>query len=181
MILEELTADEMTAVEKIGLVRQFKAGSKIIEQGKAGASFFLILSGKADVRMQTSKGEERKLVRLDPCAVFGEVCFLGVQSRSASVVAVTDCTMLEFERDDFVRLMNLRPAIGMKVYKGMAQELARRLAKTDETLKDAIVWESGAMSSNPDLNREINMATRLKKTLSAVNRAKVNDPWGGAR
>jgi len=180
MILEELSADEMNAVEKIGKIRNFKAGNVIIEQGKGGASFFLILSGRADVRMKIPNGEERRLVRLDPCEVFGEICFLGVQSRSAGVVAVTDCTMLEFERDSFVRLMTLRPSIGMKVYKGMAQELARRLAKTDEELKDTIIWAIGELSQDPNLTREIDIMSRLKKTLSTAKRSKTRDPWADA-
>ena len=76
--------------------------------------------------------------------------------------------------------MTLRPSIGMKVYKGMAQELARRLAKTDEELKDTIIWAIGELSQDPNLTREIDIMSRLKKTLSTAKRSKTRDPWADA-
>ncbi|MFH0880314.1 MAG: cyclic nucleotide-binding domain-containing protein, partial [Lentisphaerota bacterium] len=96
--------------------------------------------GKVEVRKSIGDRKYKKLVELGPCGLIGEVCFLGVQFRSANVVAIEDTTTLEFERADFEKLVEENPLIGMKVYRGMAQELAQRLVRVDEELKDAITW-----------------------------------------
>ncbi|MDD5678590.1 MAG: cyclic nucleotide-binding domain-containing protein [Kiritimatiellae bacterium] len=140
MIFDDLTPEEMQAVEKLAKVRVYRQGSLIIEEGKAGVSFFLMLSGRVEIRKRIAGGQYKKLIELGPCGVFGEVAFLGVESRSASVIALRDCEVLEFDGKETKRFMNEKPAIGLKLYRGMARELARRLAKSDEDIKDAIVW-----------------------------------------
>ncbi len=76
----------------------------------------------------------------EPLLNIGEIGFLGVQNRTASVVALDDVEVMEFDRDAFTRLLEAHPAIGMKTYRGIAEELARRLSQSDEDLMDAISW-----------------------------------------
>ena len=169
MILDGLTPAEMEAVEKIGQVRAFKQGELIIEEGKAGATFYLLLSGRVEIRKRLSGGHYKKLVELGPCGVFGEVAFLGVESRSASVIALQDCEALEFDRSETERFMNNNPAIGLKLYRGMARELAGRLAKSDDDMKDAIVWAMGDVKANPLPNSEnIDIPAASKLTLAPI-------------
>ena len=87
--------------------------------------------------------KHKKLAELGPCDVIGEVGFLGGQSRSASVVAMTDCEVLEFQKDKLEGFLIQSPALGLKIYRGLAKELARRLARSGESLLDAIVWGMG--------------------------------------
>ena len=181
MNLEELTADEMNAVERIGQVREFAAGSCIIEKGATGSSFFLILTGDADVRMALKNGKYRSLIKIGPCGVFGEMCFLGVEKRSATVMATTDCKLLEFERADFVRLMTDQPSIGMKVYRGMAQDLARRLATSDESLRDALAQTQGELGMWPGASLRIGAPTSPRRPANVVQkRPTKSDPWSDA-
>lgn len=167
MILDGLTPAEMEAVEKIGKVRSFKQGAPIIEEGKAGTTFYLLLSGRVEIRKRLSGGHYKKLAELGPCGVFGEVAFLGVESRSASVIALQDCEALEFDRVETERFMNENPAIGLKLYRGMARELAWRLAKSDDDMKDAIVWAMGDVKSHPLTGAEyIDIPAASKLTLA---------------
>ena len=153
MILHDLTSAEMTAVEATGTPCSFGRGELIIREGDAGSSFFLILAGRVEVRKNIDRDKYRKLVDLGPLDIFGEVCFLGVDSRSASVIAMADGTQcLEFQRDRFEQLMNRQPAIGFKLYRAMARELAQRLANVDADLKDALVWALGDMKTSVDAN-----------------------------
>ena len=50
MILDGLTPEEMQAVEKLATVSVYKQGSLIIEEGKAGTTFFLLRSGRVEIR-----------------------------------------------------------------------------------------------------------------------------------
>lgn len=77
-------------------VRWFPAGSYIIEQGEAGKSLFLIVSGEVQVAEEQIQGELRALRRLGPGEFFGELALVSEQPRSAHVIAVDTVTCLIF-------------------------------------------------------------------------------------
>ena len=140
MFLQCLSPDEIAQIESIGSVKTYSKGYHLIEEGMVGSSFILILSGTVEVRKGMRGGKYKCLVELGPCDLIGEIGFLGVESRTASVVALDDVEVMEFERDVFTRLIEEHPRIGMKAYRGIAEELARRLSQSDEELMDAISW-----------------------------------------
>lgn len=140
MFLNCLNPDEIALMERIGVVKQHPKGFHLIEEGGGGTSFILILGGTVEVRKGLRGGKYKKLVELGACDLIGEVGFLGVPSRTASVVALEDVEVMEFEREAFVRLIESNPTIGMKAYRGIAEELAHRLSQSDEELMDAISW-----------------------------------------
>ena len=143
MILRNLSSDEMVAVEKTGILNVYAKGDFIISEGDEGSSFFLILNGRVEVRKSLGGDKYKKLVELGPLDIFGEVCFLGVVSRSASVLAMEPTQVMEFSKDKLESLIVGRPDIGLKLYREIARELAQRLATVNIDLKDAIVWALG--------------------------------------
>ena len=140
MFLNCLSPEEIALIESIGVVKKYPAGFHLIEEGATGRSFILILTGAVEVRKGLRGGKYKRLVELGACDLIGEIGFLGVQNRTASVVAIDDVEVMEFDRDAFTRLIEVHPTIGMKAYRGIAEELARRLSQNDEDLMDAISW-----------------------------------------
>jgi len=65
-------------------------------------------------------------------AVFGEVALFEQGKRTATVAALTDCTLLEITRDAFLGLGEENPRIGYKISRNIAQMLCSRLRKADE-------------------------------------------------
>jgi CRP/FNR family cyclic AMP-dependent transcriptional regulator len=167
MFFDDLTPAEISLVESIGKVCKFQRGDFIIREGQTGASFFLVISGRVEVRKDLGEGKHRILVELGACDLLGEVGFLGVIFRSASVVALTQAVLIEFERDDFDQLVQKEPMLGLKVYRGMARELAQRLARTDEEVKDTILWALSESKQDPTLSGAVKPPTRPKLTLAA--------------
>ena len=149
MFFDDLTAEEIARVESIGVVRRYQKGDFVIDEGVPGTSFFLVLSGSLEVRKNLGSGKHKKLVDLTSCDLIGEVCFLGVIFRSASVVAQSNASLLEFERDAFEELVKNEPVIGLKVYRGMARELAQRLARSDDEIKDTVLWALNEAGRGP--------------------------------
>ena len=170
MFLHCLNPDEIAQVEGIGCLKQYPAGQHLIEEGTDGASFILILSGTVEVRKGMRGGKYKRLVELGACDLIGEIGFLGVQNRSASVVAIDDVEVMEFERDVFTRLIEAHPMIGMKAYRGIAEELARRLSQSDEDLMDAISWALGQNKNMGD-DRCISVPVTPKLKLKLKSRA----------
>ena len=166
MFLHCLSPEEIALIESIGAVKKYPQGFHLIEEGAVGSSFILILSGTVEVRKGMRGGKYKRLVELGACDLIGEIGFLGVQNRTASVVAVDDVEVMEFERDAFTRLIEAHPAIGMKAYRGIAEELARRLSQSDEDLMDAISWAL-AQNQKPVLNRAVDVPHIPKLRLQA--------------
>ncbi len=140
MFLNCLNPDEIAVIETIGQLKNHPKGSCLIREGETGNSFILILSGSVEVRKTLRGGRYKKLCDLKACDLIGEIGFLGVNYRTASCVAMEDTEVMEFSRESFLKLIEKHPVIGLKSYRGMAEELARRLSRSDEELADAITW-----------------------------------------
>jgi CRP-like cAMP-binding protein len=161
MFLEDLTRDEMHHFEAVGKIRSFAPEDLIVRENQPGSSFFMVITGKVEIRKSVGSATYRKLAELGPCSIFGEVCFLGVESRSASVVALQPCKLLEFHRPDFEQFIQTHPVIGLKVYRGLARELADRLVRNNDELRKAILWAMDEM-------RDRNQLFLSNKSLAAL-------------
>ena len=140
MFLDGIEKDELEKLEALGTFRYYPRGSFLVKDGASGTSFNLILSGRAEVRKNLSEQQSTAVAELQAFDLVGELGFFGVARRSASVIAVEDCEVLEFGRDAFSEFSKTNPRIGMKIYRNMAGILANRLAATDTKLRDAVVW-----------------------------------------
>ena len=66
---------------------------------------------------------------------FGEIGFLGkVQKRTATAVAKTDCEIYTITRKDFLKICEINPAIGYKVFMEIACNLSIYLEKADSDI-----------------------------------------------
>ena len=70
-----------------------------------GTSMMLVRTGTVRIGYPTPEGRSFLLAELGPGAVFGEIALLDGGARSADATAVTDCTLLAFERRDFLPLL----------------------------------------------------------------------------
>lgn len=99
-----------------------KTGRVLVDQGKTGHEFFLILDGKATVR-----ANNRKVAGLGPGDYFGELALLSREPRDASVTADTDMKLLILGQREFTGLLDSIPGLASKILAIMA----RRLRQSD--------------------------------------------------
>ena len=95
-----------------------KPGRVLVEQGRLGHEFFLILEGSAVVRRNN-----RKVATLGPGAYFGELSLLDKGPRDATVVAETDMRLLILGQREFLALLDDVPGLTMKLLRNMARRL----------------------------------------------------------
>lgn len=105
---------------------QVPAGKVLVEEGRIGLEFFLIVSGKAAV---TRRG--RKVAALGPGDYFGELALLDRRPRSASVVSETDMDVLVLTQRQFNGLLDSVPTIARRLLAAMANRLREADAKAD--------------------------------------------------
>jgi CRP-like cAMP-binding protein len=126
-IFAALTERQLKSLAKTTKVVSFPANGRVVKQGEPGIGFYLILTGRAEVRQGA-----RTLAQLGPGQFFGEMTLLDEQPRSADVVAVepTECGVLS--RWEFWGFAKGEP----EVMQGVLREMARRLRETNRALTE---------------------------------------------
>jgi hypothetical protein len=89
--------------------RAVPAGGIVVSEGDPGESIFLIAGGSVRVLVVGGHGRPLEIRRLDAGDFFGEVAVLSGGKRSATVVAVADCELLEIDRWALELLVEARP------------------------------------------------------------------------
>ena len=99
-LLNPLGIDKVAEFLRIAAYRKYGAGELLVRTGDPGDSFYLILSGEAEV---LQKGE--LLTRLGRYDYFGEVGMLLSSERTADVRAYTEMEVLSVVKQDFLRFI----------------------------------------------------------------------------
>ena len=86
-------------------VRSWPAGASIFALDDPGSSMMLVRTGTVRIGYPSPEGRSFLLAELGPGAVLGEIALLDGGPRSADATAGTDCTLLVFERRDFLPLL----------------------------------------------------------------------------
>ena len=107
-------------------MREFKAGEVIFKQGDPASEFYVIQSGKVDIRLGN-----RLLGTLSEHDIFGEMALIDATPRSATAIAATDVTLVPVGEKQFLFLVSQTPFFALKVMR----VLARRLRATNKTFE----------------------------------------------
>lgn len=125
-LFSSLSKKDLQRVAKASEEVRIEAGRTLVEQGRTGHEFFLILDGTAVVRRNN-----RKVTELGPGQYFGELAILDRGPRSASVIANTDMSVLVLGQREFIGVLDSIPGMAYKILKVMAERL--RAADTKAT------------------------------------------------
>ena len=117
-LFSALSKRDLQRVAKASDEIPIAAGRVLVEQGRTGHVFVLILDGEAVVRRNN-----RKVATLGPGQYFGELAILDRGPRSASVIANTDMRVLVLGQREFVGVLDSIPGMSSKLLSTMAQRL----------------------------------------------------------
>jgi CRP/FNR family cyclic AMP-dependent transcriptional regulator len=141
-ILRDLDEAELRTFS--GILRRLPAprGTSILKEGETGDTMYILKEGTVEVSkaltwmagIGESSNRDKILSKLSASnhAVFGEVALFEQNIRTATIVALTDCVLLEITKSDFLRLAEENPRTGYKVTRNIAELLCSRLRKTNE-------------------------------------------------
>ena len=101
------------------------AGQVLFKEGERGNFMYVLISGTAEIivrnRVMETAGEG---------TIVGEMAIIDDRTRSATVVAKSDCKFLPIERERFNFLVQQKPEFALHVMRVMAE----RLRSTDAIL-----------------------------------------------
>lgn len=108
-LFADLSDDDLKDVAQALTDEAHKAGDHIIEQGSRGDSFYIVYKGYVRVMRRKDKREEI-LSQLVPQDYFGEEEVFRKRTRTASIVAVTDCVVLVLHGSKLNEVMKRVPS-----------------------------------------------------------------------
>ena len=105
-------------------------GEALFRAGDLGDGCYRIQTGLVKVVVASKRGEERIISLLGPDAIVGELSMIDGGPRSASVIAIADCSLSFLSRAKFQTCIDSRPELTSYLVK----TLAGRLREADDSL-----------------------------------------------
>jgi small-conductance mechanosensitive channel/CRP-like cAMP-binding protein len=127
--LQLLGEEQVDKLLTFARLQRFGRGEKVIEQGAAGESMFILLSGEADVLVDVG-GQPARVATLHTGDYCGEMSLLTGEPRSATVVAHTDCEMWEIDKSVVAELLQENETLVQQ----LGEMLAHRRLETEGIL-----------------------------------------------
>jgi len=127
----ELSEEEQVEVWSHVNSRSYTKSNIILFEEDPGDSLFIIKEGKVKITRLSEEGKEVILSILGEGEFFGEMSLLDGESRSANVIALSDCEVFILKRDDFLEILKNTPQIAIT----LLEELAYRIRKSDEQIE----------------------------------------------
>lgn len=117
--------------------RSWHAGEPIFLMGDVGTSMMLVQTGEVRISYPSADGRAALLAELKPGAVFGEIALLDGGERSADATALTNCTLLVFERLTFIEMLQNNWPLAEAVLR----LVCARLRRSDERMADLAFFD----------------------------------------
>ncbi len=128
-LFESLSDNQLDALLPRGRIVHFGRDEKIIQQGENGDSMFILVAGEANVVVDRS-GFPTHVASLHGGDCFGEMSLLTGERRTATILAHTDCEVVEIGKPVLAKSLKENPELLSK----LSELLAKRQMETEGIL-----------------------------------------------
>lgn len=124
--------------------RDFKANEIVVKEGEPATSLFFVEKGELRVTRHVGLGGDKGIQpgvgELKEGAVFGESCLHSILPRIATVITVSDVTLLEFDGERLGVYLDDNPVKGYLFYKYLFDIVIGRLNNANHTVETLMAW-----------------------------------------
>ena len=125
------------------LGRVFKDGELIIREGEYGDCMYVIQSGKVQVTTHRLEGKEVLIAELSEGDFFGEMAVFEKETRSATVKAKGEVSIITVDRKTLLRRIQQDPSLAFRILEKMSARIRRLDSKYSRiTSNDRRNWET---------------------------------------
>jgi signal transduction histidine kinase len=111
--LDDRELQDMAALTEI---RTYPPGHVLCREGAYEDVFYIIADGNAEITKKMIEGEEDRLLRVARRGdMVGEMALIQNAPRAATVRTLTECTVLEMEKQDFETILSRSPHMAMDI------------------------------------------------------------------
>jgi CRP-like cAMP-binding protein len=115
-------------------ISTYKRHQTVFSQGDPADAIFYIQEGKVKVTVTSERGKEAVVAIHGKRDFFGEGCLTGQPLRLATVVAMTDCSIMRIDKATMMRVLHDEP----KFSEMFMSHLLARNARVEEDLVDQL-------------------------------------------
>jgi CRP/FNR family cyclic AMP-dependent transcriptional regulator len=99
----------------------FREGETIFREGEQGDESFVVVRGQVEI-----KSGNRWFETVGQNGIFGEMALIDDNPRSATVVALTDVTVVPIQEQQFLFMVKHTPFFALRVMRVLANRLRRQ-------------------------------------------------------
>ncbi len=119
-------------------LRSAKEGERIVKQDDPGESMYILVHGIAHVLHKTGD-RTIQLATLESGEFFGELALVDHGPRSADVLAVKDCLLLEIGQASLAAIAGVYPAAAFKFLIAIGRRMVARLRLSNRRYIDTLL------------------------------------------
>ena len=120
--LEESDIEKIAQVVETGTV---PAGTEFFKEGDIGDAFYVLNKGDVEV-LKNENGTKRVLTTIkatDENCFFGEMALIEGLPRNATIIAKSECEILEIEKKNFDMLLRINSFIALRIMTALTKRL----------------------------------------------------------
>lgn len=129
-----LTANQIMKILNISSIKKIKEQENIYSIGEKSDSMFIILKGKISIMFNNGL----ELLSIAPAGTVGEMGLFTGEKRSASVLTVTECTVLFLSQKELFELFNADSTLANKVLLNVIRDMSRKMRKDNSQLEELL-------------------------------------------
>lgn len=135
ILLKQLSTDEAAKISKFATLIQKNAGDAILIEDEEVPGIFTIIDGNVDVFVNNT----HHITTLSAGESFGEMAYLENSLASATLRAKEkDTKLVLFTKDSLSQITEQEPAISIKIHKGIAVSLSKKLRTSNQKVSSAL-------------------------------------------
>jgi CRP/FNR family cyclic AMP-dependent transcriptional regulator len=132
-VLSEIPEALLSELFEDAIAQNLRDGEALFRAGDVGDGCYRIKTGLVKIVVASQHGEERIISLLGPDTIVGELSMIDGRPRSASVIAIADCSLSFVSRAKFEKYTEAHPELTSY----LVRTLARRLREADDALAAA--------------------------------------------
>lgn len=135
-LFQDLNPTELTLIEKIVNIRNYRAGETIFRQGEVGVGMYIIVKGNVNIYVEetvpeTGKIQNTHITQLHEDDFFGDLALVEENGRrSATAIANEESILIGFFKPDLLEITQRNPIAGVKILMRLGETLGTRLRAT---------------------------------------------------
>jgi CRP-like cAMP-binding protein len=182
-IFSSLSDDELDALAKLAVGRNFMPDESIFWEGDAPVWFYIVIEGRVKVIKHSSSGREFIIAFFGPGEMIGEVAVFENQPYPASAQSIAKTRVIGIRQEAFLAFLASRPQVALRIINVLggrlrdAQTRLRDLAgeKVEQRLASALLRLSTKLGATlPFTRQEIAdmTGTTTETTIRVMSRLK---------
>lgn len=140
-LLQGLSPDEINTLDGYLSEVRLEVDDDLFNEGDDSDYVGFVIYGRLDVIKSNMEGHPSVIANIPKGSSIGEMSLVDSLKRSATVRANTGTTLHVLRNEDFERLLDEQPRIGIKILRHIARTLSLNLRKTSNILSDSLYMQ----------------------------------------